>query len=212
MQSSVNTNGSPPFPLSFTMSKRKQYYVEAILAAKRTTQKRLDPGSEPQELNVFAPIWEYKIKWAQYGDEHNSWEPVGNLYACKRLIGEFWDCVGEEAWLIEIEGFVIEAPEKWIKKQLIHFWQTTSLDEVIQQKKNPRKRGNTSSTTRTPISSTPLTPLQADSPRKSYRTKRQRTRESDSEDDVPIADLASTVKIHIPPGHARPARNSLVAD
>ncbi|KAF8591974.1 hypothetical protein K439DRAFT_618242 [Ramaria rubella] len=38
--------------------------------------------------------WEYYIKWGNYGEEDNSWEPEENLTGCRRMLKSFWEQIG----------------------------------------------------------------------------------------------------------------------
>ncbi|KAJ7502972.1 hypothetical protein B0H11DRAFT_613031 [Mycena galericulata] len=228
--------------------KRAEWFVELIMAARRTSKPR--PGTEVDaprsaseedaasdtdsdthsdvsvEIDASAPYWDYLVKWAKYPDKDNSWEPARNLLACEQLILSFWKNVGENLFLTDGQGFEVRASPHWIREQKQNFWHQNSLDEVLEQKRNPkRKRSETLSAPRTPISSPRSTPRRPQSsPRKVtfapvvdvsvvpsirdventaewYRTTRRKTYDSsDSEDDTPTggSTTLSGLKIRIP--------------
>ncbi|KAJ7877751.1 hypothetical protein B0H14DRAFT_3858954 [Mycena olivaceomarginata] len=44
-------------------------------------------------INLPAP-WEYRVKWAGYDSDEDSWEPANNLTACEGLLFRFWNEIG----------------------------------------------------------------------------------------------------------------------
>ncbi|KAL0066001.1 hypothetical protein AAF712_006991 [Marasmius tenuissimus] len=92
------------------MGKRKResevFQVEVILGA------RVNEDSE----------WEYKIRWAGYGEDDDSWEPEDNIQKnCERLIKSFWEDVGmdnEDYY----PGYECESSQEWRAREKTRFW------------------------------------------------------------------------------------------
>ncbi|KAJ7188675.1 hypothetical protein C8R46DRAFT_1184034 [Mycena filopes] len=127
------------------MGRREEYFVEVILNARRK-----DKG-EITKFNINSPHWQYLVKWAGYPDSENSYEPVSGLADCKRLVQSFWEAVGVEAFLSNAPGFVVHAPDDWIRKEKLYFAALVPLDEVKAQNRDPKRK-------RTPSISRPRTP------------------------------------------------------
>ncbi|KAJ6497687.1 hypothetical protein C8R45DRAFT_135850 [Mycena sanguinolenta] len=140
--------------------KRKRdpkWFVETILKAQRTN------SPAPPGKFLHNPAWRYLIKWAEYSDDNNTWEPVSSLSECEPLLLKFWEHVGPESFLINAPGFEVEPTEEWISTQKQDFWANVSHEEVQAQIQNPKRRRSSSperNSKRTPSSSpaTPSTP------------------------------------------------------
>ncbi|KAF7362237.1 hypothetical protein MVEN_00569900 [Mycena venus] len=220
----------------------ERYFVEVILKARRTNRPIL-PGTD----FLRSPAWEYYIKWAGYEDVADlTWEPISSLSSptidCRRLLVSFWEEVGIDTFLINQENFEVEPTAAWISREKLYFATHVSLDEVLEQNRNPkRKRSTSRSTSRRP--SGPSTPSRLTrSPDKMvsfspvrdervipslndventaqwHRSAKKRAYDlSDSDDDVPIETNVNTsptgIKIRIPrPSLARPSTPAVLQD
>ncbi|KAK1227265.1 hypothetical protein PQX77_009752 [Marasmius sp. AFHP31] len=114
------------------MGKRKResevFQVEVILGA------RVNEDSE----------WEYRIRWAGYGEDDDSWEPKDNIEKnCKRLIDSFWEDVG-----IDNEdyypGYHCWSSQEWREREKTRFWKDEkrkkAKDSMPERKKTKRTR------------------------------------------------------------------------
>ncbi|KAJ7916410.1 hypothetical protein B0H13DRAFT_1871184 [Mycena leptocephala] len=43
----------------------------------------------------LAEGWEYRVKWAGYDSDEDSWEPTKNVEACQALLRRFWNEIGQ---------------------------------------------------------------------------------------------------------------------
>ncbi|KAK7057558.1 hypothetical protein R3P38DRAFT_3169079 [Favolaschia claudopus] len=152
----------------------ERWFVEAIIKARRTSHPGL-PGKD----FLHSPAWEYLIKWAGYGDDENSWEPVQGLSACKRLLLSFWEQVGTDSFLTRATGFEVEPNTEWIVQQKLNFAKVVSLEEVQAQIHNPKRR-------RTSVSRSPTRPSTPSNLRRSPR----KVSFADVTDEVVIPSLA----------------------
>ncbi|CDO70283.1 hypothetical protein BN946_scf184942.g83 [Trametes cinnabarina] len=59
---------------------------------------------------------EYRVKWANYDSEDDTWEPEEHLDNCKRLLASFWADVGMDDNDYE-EGYIVKATPSWIKRE-----------------------------------------------------------------------------------------------
>ncbi|KAJ7601193.1 hypothetical protein C8J56DRAFT_912399 [Mycena floridula] len=87
-----------------------QYEVEVIIGA------RMRNGQ-----------WEYRIKWADWGEEWNTWEPLQNLQKCSVALDAFHaeaEEVGKAIHAEREEGYIVLASSAWIKKQQTKFQQS----------------------------------------------------------------------------------------
>ncbi|OCH96638.1 hypothetical protein OBBRIDRAFT_15359 [Obba rivulosa] len=64
--------------------------------------------------------WDYYVKWAGYGSDHNSWEPQENVEGCDRLLKSFWTNIGLDNDDYE-PGHIVRATPSWIKKEKERF-------------------------------------------------------------------------------------------
>ncbi|KAJ6604314.1 hypothetical protein DFH09DRAFT_1300551 [Mycena vulgaris] len=104
------------------------YTVEVITHARVADASLKDP-------------WEYHVKWAGYGSDDDTWEPAVGLMACQRLLASFWDEIGLDDKDYP-EGTLVEASEKWIKKERKRFKTdyATGMDEKRKQKERADRR------------------------------------------------------------------------
>ncbi|KAF6766408.1 hypothetical protein DFP72DRAFT_866408 [Ephemerocybe angulata] len=59
--------------------------------------------------------WEYFVKWYEYEEKDNSWEPAENMKECKRLLSSFWQAVGMDD-KDYYPGEIITPPDEWIER------------------------------------------------------------------------------------------------
>ncbi|KAJ7275362.1 hypothetical protein B0H12DRAFT_254751 [Mycena haematopus] len=64
--------------------------------------------------------WEYRVKWAGYGSDDDTWEPAENVAACKRLLDSFWNEIGVDNEDY-VQGYTVAASQKWIEKERKRF-------------------------------------------------------------------------------------------
>ncbi|KAJ7456662.1 hypothetical protein FB451DRAFT_1276767 [Mycena latifolia] len=64
--------------------------------------------------------WEYRVKWAGYGSDEDTWEPEECVAGCARLLSSFWFEIGVDDGDYQI-GTVVEPSEKWIRKERKRF-------------------------------------------------------------------------------------------
>ncbi|KAJ6611277.1 hypothetical protein B0H10DRAFT_1953154 [Mycena sp. CBHHK59/15] len=182
--------------MSSSKRKREEWFVEVITKARRTDSPHLPDWEDPLD-----PGWEYFVKWAGWDDEDNSWEPVGNLQACVRLVKSFWEDIGVESFMTNQSGFIVEARSDWIMKEKLYFATTTSRSEVDEQNKNPKKsrKGSQSKSTASPSAR----PKGEHARKNTGQCAKAQQLDGTSDDDVPIAISANSsktgFKIRIPP-------------
>ncbi|KAF7319986.1 Chromo domain-containing protein [Mycena kentingensis (nom. inval.)] len=156
-----------------------------------------DEGSFQVEVITRARVqnadWEYKVSWAGYGKDDDTWEPGVNLAACQALLARFWKHVGLDNDDYE-EGFVVKATSEWIARERKRFKaefgkekderrkQQERADRRKEQKlaagssaENQPKKANTSRSTSTSSHS------------KGPPNKKAKVVSDDSEDDIPLA-------------------------
>ncbi|KAJ7647701.1 hypothetical protein FB45DRAFT_206574 [Roridomyces roridus] len=89
-----------------------QYFVEAITAARRVGPPH--PYSEEVDF-LGTTAWEYQVKWAEFPEEQNTWEPPLNLdETCEELVASFWEHVDIDTFTTALEGFEVSATSEWI--------------------------------------------------------------------------------------------------
>ncbi|KAJ7287231.1 hypothetical protein C8J57DRAFT_579941 [Mycena rebaudengoi] len=93
--------------------------------------------------------WEYYVKWANFPDEDNTWEPISSLKLCRRLLKRFWSEAGHETFDIDLPDFVVEPREQWITDEKLRFASKNAL--LIRSKsqspcKKPKKHQSPPST------------------------------------------------------------------
>ncbi|KAJ6558949.1 hypothetical protein B0H10DRAFT_2120255 [Mycena sp. CBHHK59/15] len=72
-------------------------------------------------VNVdLADGWEYRVKWAGYDSDEDSWEPTKNVAACQRLLSSFWNEIGLDDNHYD-HGYVFTASKKWIEMEQRRF-------------------------------------------------------------------------------------------
>ncbi|KAJ7897974.1 hypothetical protein B0H14DRAFT_3124498 [Mycena olivaceomarginata] len=110
--------------------------------------------------------WEYLVKWDGYDDD--TWESAANLATCQRLLASFWGDVGNEDYK---EGTVVAASETWIEQERKQF-----KIEVMMEMKGADKKARS---------------------RKRAAPPKQKPDMviSGPEDDVPLANLATSPKL-----------------
>ena len=72
-----NGTMKPPPPCDWLDNGEPLYTVEKILAHSESKQGR-------------KKVMNFKIRWAGYSSEHDTWEPESNLLTCDDLIKEYW--------------------------------------------------------------------------------------------------------------------------
>ncbi|KAI0374422.1 hypothetical protein BV20DRAFT_1041377 [Pilatotrama ljubarskyi] len=94
------------------------------MAKKRRASHDRESSEEPQFVvevikaaRVKGKGWEYRVKWANYDSEDDTWEPEKNLKDnCKRLLDSFWKDIGMDDEDYP-EGYTVKATPSWIKKE-----------------------------------------------------------------------------------------------
>ncbi|EMD41671.1 hypothetical protein CERSUDRAFT_110243 [Gelatoporia subvermispora B] len=81
-----------------------QFVVEVITMARVTKKKK----------------WEYRVKWAGYDSESDTWEPEENVASCDRLLKGFWSNIGLDNDDYP-PGHTVRATPSWIKKEKERF-------------------------------------------------------------------------------------------
>ncbi|KAI0670147.1 hypothetical protein C8Q78DRAFT_1039423 [Trametes maxima] len=81
-------------------SEEPQFVVEVIKAA------RVEKGK-----------WEYRVKWANYPSDDDTWEPASHLEDnCRRLLDSFWEDIGMDNEDYQ-QGYTVQATPSWIKRE-----------------------------------------------------------------------------------------------
>ncbi|KAJ7783426.1 hypothetical protein DFH07DRAFT_787675 [Mycena maculata] len=125
--------------------------------AKSTKRKREESEEEEEEESYVVEVitmaravgdvadpkdsWEYRVKWAGYDSDEDTWEPASNLSACQRLLASFWTEVGTDDNDYP-EGHQVKPSQKWIKQERKRFKQEFALgkDEARKQKERADRK------------------------------------------------------------------------
>ncbi|KAF7969134.1 hypothetical protein HWV62_28258 [Athelia sp. TMB] len=102
----------------------KRYEVEVILAAQVD-----DTGS-----------WEYLVKWYNWSEFWNSWEPAQNLKDCQDRVNAFWDHfraarLPQDKKRVYDTGFVFGASPDWISESAYLKYTASPLHDVEEDQK-----------------------------------------------------------------------------
>ncbi|RDB28456.1 hypothetical protein Hypma_015299 [Hypsizygus marmoreus] len=109
---------------------------EDSVKAKKKAKRKAKGKTKERPLRPTAK-WEYYVKWAGYDSDANTWEPEDNVAGCQRLLASFWDHIGTDNKDYHI-GHVVEASEKWIKKEKMFF--AAEFDDAQQKLRAQRER------------------------------------------------------------------------
>ncbi|KAI5124451.1 hypothetical protein M0805_008335 [Coniferiporia weirii] len=135
---------------------------------------------------------EYRVRWARYSPEDDSWEPQENVKECTRLLRSFWSEVGiERRKNPGPPGTVYTASEAWIKKEIAFFWKEYELAEREKEEEDAKKKKKESKKTAKYAS-------KDDAPSKSKLVKHSSYNslfsDDDDSDDVPLSSLVPDKK------------------
>ncbi|KAF7339930.1 Chromo domain-containing protein [Mycena venus] len=89
-----------------------------------------------KDANLEDP-WEYRVKWAGYASDEDSWEPAENVAACQRLLDSFWTEIGLDNEDYP-EGYVAKASKEWIKKERKRFKAEFAKNKEEERKQKER--------------------------------------------------------------------------
>ncbi|KAJ7782702.1 hypothetical protein B0H16DRAFT_1802266 [Mycena metata] len=78
--------------------------VEYIVSARRTNES-LPAGCNNLLSRRFGSGWVYRVKWLNFSDSDNTWEPLENLVRCADEVQDFWEEVGLDTMLTNVEDF-----------------------------------------------------------------------------------------------------------
>ncbi|KAJ6627258.1 hypothetical protein B0H10DRAFT_430798 [Mycena sp. CBHHK59/15] len=154
--------------------------------------------------------WEYRVKWAGYDSDADTWEPAAGVAGCAGLLERFWAEIGLDDNDYPI-GYVVRPSEKWIKKE-----RKRSKAELKKEKEEARKQKERADRRRekewgkkdkkrklslekeaaSVVASSSLPSLSSSASNKSADAKKKGKQKqivlsdlSDSEDDKPLANL-----------------------
>ncbi|KAJ7770779.1 hypothetical protein DFH07DRAFT_914458 [Mycena maculata] len=91
-------------------------------------------------VDVADQSWEFRVKWAGYDSDQDSWEPESGLKGCQRLLESFWDEVGIDDNQYYPKDYVFEASEQWIESERERLQQELELEAQKQEEAANRKK------------------------------------------------------------------------
>ncbi|KZT21687.1 hypothetical protein NEOLEDRAFT_1181525 [Neolentinus lepideus HHB14362 ss-1] len=83
--------------------------------------------------------WEYRVKWAGYDSDQDTWEPEDNLQGCERLLRSFWDHIGTDDEDYPI-GYTVRARSDWIDQEKKFFARTEKQQKEEAKEREKKKR------------------------------------------------------------------------
>ena len=98
-----------------------EYFVEKILSKKRVKGKIL-----------------YQVRWENYSEEHDTWEPAENLSNCKNMIEEFEKREEEKREIQKHE--VEESLNKKRKRNLPTASKSSQVRAALEQRESKKKK------------------------------------------------------------------------
>ncbi|KAJ7139793.1 hypothetical protein C8R44DRAFT_867898 [Mycena epipterygia] len=168
--------------------------------------------------------WEYRVKWAGYESNDDTWEPATCMAGCQRLLHSFWEEIGGDDKDYP-QGTVVKPSDKWIKKERKRFKTDYSKgkdenrkqkeradrrkEETFEAKKAAKKRKQSLAKETAPLPSrsassfTTHTSVPSTSALPKKKAKIMLSDSSDSDDDKPLANLKKR-KISPKAGDAKP--------